>query len=318
MPYDLYPAVTELYDFPPEIRIALARSLELRNTVVPMTTVLRNNLTAAEKWDGRLIVNTDTDHVERWDAGTSQWYTLVNGNGDTMTGPLKLRDPAGYSRIELDDVGTPQGESHLIFSRNGVQRWLWYAWGAEAGANSGSDIRLISRNDAGATLKTAFDIKRSTGLVNIQGDPITPLGIASKQYADKGGIQISYGYSGYPNPGPWTPLLAQSTTGAWGLPMGSIVSNKFRVTTAGQYRVHLMSVINTSNDGTAFTNNWNIAVTANQDIWIEFARYGLAGVDVSMWKIMPSGIAFNVLYPLNFGTPVSLNAIVQLTQLSQS
>lgn len=77
MPYDLYPAVDANYDFAPEVRVALSKSLELRNTVVPMTTVLRNNLTAAEKWDGRLIVNTDTDRIERYDATALQWFEIA-------------------------------------------------------------------------------------------------------------------------------------------------------------------------------------------------------------------------------------------------
>lgn len=78
MVYNIYPAVNETYQFPPEVRGALAVSIELRNTVIPMTEVLRNNLTAPELWDGRLIVNTTSDRVNRWDSGTSQWHELAN------------------------------------------------------------------------------------------------------------------------------------------------------------------------------------------------------------------------------------------------
>ena len=78
MAYDLYPAVDEQYNFPPEVRGALAKSMELRNTVVPMTTAIRNNLAPGELWDGRVIANTTTDHLERYDSGTSQWVQIVN------------------------------------------------------------------------------------------------------------------------------------------------------------------------------------------------------------------------------------------------
>lgn len=78
MAYDLYPAVDPTYNFPPVVRAALAASAELRNTVVPMTTTLRNNLTAGEKWDGRLILNTTTDRLERWDEGLTGWQQIAD------------------------------------------------------------------------------------------------------------------------------------------------------------------------------------------------------------------------------------------------
>jgi microcystin-dependent protein len=78
MAYDLYPAVDETYNFPPEVRGALSKSVELRNTVIPMQTVTRNNLLPEELWDGRTIANTDSDHLERYDAGTSAWDPIAN------------------------------------------------------------------------------------------------------------------------------------------------------------------------------------------------------------------------------------------------
>ena len=102
MPYDLYPAVDQNYNFPPEVRQSLAVSPELRNTVVPMTTAERNNLLPSQLWDGRVITNTTTDRMERYDLGTTQWYviadstdlnTKVNKAGDIMTGPLTVVSP---------------------------------------------------------------------------------------------------------------------------------------------------------------------------------------------------------------------------------
>lgn len=77
MPYDLYPAVDENFDFAPEIRARLAVSAELRNTVVPMTETYRNNMPAGELWDGRLILNLTTDRVNRYDSGTASWKVLM-------------------------------------------------------------------------------------------------------------------------------------------------------------------------------------------------------------------------------------------------
>jgi len=78
MSYDLFPAVDSLYRFPPEVRAALAESVELRSLVIPMTNTQRNNLTGADLWDGRLVLNTTTDHINRYDGGSSSWKVIPN------------------------------------------------------------------------------------------------------------------------------------------------------------------------------------------------------------------------------------------------
>lgn len=78
MAYDFYPAVDTGYNFPPEVRAALAASTELRNTVIPMTTLVRDNLTGAEKWDGRVILNTTIDRLERWDNTGATWQQVAD------------------------------------------------------------------------------------------------------------------------------------------------------------------------------------------------------------------------------------------------
>lgn len=78
MAYDRYPAVDENFDFPPEVRQALAESAELRNTVLPLTQTQRNNLTGADLWDGRLVLNTTTDRLNRYDGGTSIWKVIAD------------------------------------------------------------------------------------------------------------------------------------------------------------------------------------------------------------------------------------------------
>lgn len=78
MAYDLYPAVDEEYNFPPEVRAALAVSEELKHNVLPMTEILRDNLTGAELWDGRLVLNTTQDRLNRYDLGTATWINVAD------------------------------------------------------------------------------------------------------------------------------------------------------------------------------------------------------------------------------------------------
>jgi microcystin-dependent protein len=75
MGYDLYPAVDEEYNFAPEVRAALATSTELRNQVVPMTETQRNNLAGDELWTGRLVLNTTTNRIDRYDG--SDWVAMT-------------------------------------------------------------------------------------------------------------------------------------------------------------------------------------------------------------------------------------------------
>jgi microcystin-dependent protein len=77
MAYELYPAVDPNFDFPPEVRARLAISIELRNTVIPMSESTRNNLTVGELWDGRLVFNTTTKRINRYTLGTTSWSVLM-------------------------------------------------------------------------------------------------------------------------------------------------------------------------------------------------------------------------------------------------
>ena len=78
MAYDLYPAVDENHNFPPVVRQALAASTELRNTVLPLTTSQRDALSGAQLWDGRTILNTTTDRINRYDLGTTSWKPVAD------------------------------------------------------------------------------------------------------------------------------------------------------------------------------------------------------------------------------------------------
>lgn len=78
MAYDKFPAVDGVtYAFPPEVMEALEKSAKLKNVAIPMTQIDRNNLAGAELWDGRLVINTDTDRVNRYDLGSTSWKSLA-------------------------------------------------------------------------------------------------------------------------------------------------------------------------------------------------------------------------------------------------
>jgi hypothetical protein len=80
MVYALYPAVDESYAFPPEVRGALAQSVELRNMVAPMTTAQRNALSGSNLWDGRIIANLDTDCLNQYRAATFTWENHITAS----------------------------------------------------------------------------------------------------------------------------------------------------------------------------------------------------------------------------------------------
>ena len=144
MAYDLYPAVDENIDFAQIVRQRLAISMELRNMVVPMTTVLRNNLMPSELWDGRLIVNTDNDHIERYDATAAQWYQIpnmsdiltqaigdaryVNTSGDEMTGSLIFNGSnRGLAFLPADAIiiqGSTGNDLYVMDYNGGVYRCI--------------------------------------------------------------------------------------------------------------------------------------------------------------------------------------------------
>lgn len=126
MPYDLYPAVDEVYNFPPEVRVALHKSIELRHTVDPMTTVLRNNLTAAEKWDGRLILNTDIDRIERYEATSAQWYIVADYNETKAAIAAVTSVPTGFRNVVRNGDMQISQRGNGPFTTNGITLDGWF------------------------------------------------------------------------------------------------------------------------------------------------------------------------------------------------
>jgi hypothetical protein len=108
----------------------------------------------------------------------------VNVAGDMMSGNLTISTATASPALTLNGI---PGTGPQIFARiNNVARWqlMLGDGGAESGANAGSDIALGGFDDAGALINYPLRIKRSSGLATVVGNPIVPLGIATKQYVD--------------------------------------------------------------------------------------------------------------------------------------
>jgi hypothetical protein len=101
MPYDFYPAVDDTYDFAPLIRQRLAVSPELRSQINPMTEPIRNSLLPTELWDGRVIVNTTTDKIERYNLETAIWHPIAEAAelNNYVTKASQPTGPTGFRNV---------------------------------------------------------------------------------------------------------------------------------------------------------------------------------------------------------------------------
>lgn len=147
MPYDLYPAVDENYEFAPEVREANALTPEFRSQVKPMTETQRNNLTGDELWNDRLIYNTTAARINRYNG--SAWVDLNT-------------EPPGI--IKMDAGATPPtGHAACkgaVVSRSGVYAALF--------------ARIGTQYNTGGELSTEFRLPNFNGRVAIgvdAGDP---------------------------------------------------------------------------------------------------------------------------------------------------
>jgi hypothetical protein len=68
-----------------------------------------------------------------------------------------------FNRITGTTLPTTNAE--ILESR----RWIMSRQVTETGGNSGSDLRILSRNDTGGVLRTNLTIQRSNGFIGING-----------------------------------------------------------------------------------------------------------------------------------------------------
>ena len=159
MPYDLYPAVDENYQFPPEVRAALAVSPEMKNTVVPMTTADRNNLTADKLWDGRVIANTATDRLEQYNVELGGWVAVANLNdliSAVPTGSIlafgSSMAPSGWALCNgsvhgsaaLEALLTAGGHSNPTLTPNLTDRFILGKGGALPSSGGAATVKLTA------------------------------------------------------------------------------------------------------------------------------------------------------------------------------
>jgi microcystin-dependent protein len=138
MSYDLYPAVDEDLKFAPEVRAANAATPEFRSQVVPLTQTQRNNLTGDELWDNRLIFNTTTDRIDRYDEGSTTWIQVT-------TEPAGIIKEYGGDTAPAYHVMADGG----LLSRTGIYANLFSVFGTKynigSGGEDGTNFRLPNR-----------------------------------------------------------------------------------------------------------------------------------------------------------------------------
>lgn len=111
MAYDRFAAVDEDGLFPPEVLDALAASTQLanaRNGVTPMTTTERDALSGIALWEGRVILNTTDDRIQRYEGGV--WKSISD-----------LSDLADYALADHTHGTMGAAVNHLAILTNWSQ-----------------------------------------------------------------------------------------------------------------------------------------------------------------------------------------------------
>lgn len=186
--------------------------------------------------------------------------------GDTMTNRLNIV-PANNSNPLALKGGTADGCYISLFPKAADQA----SRGAFVGfGNTGQPTFTISNEYADGNIR----FLTNGGELIAQADPVSALGVATKQYVDGGGISYKFTYGSNPASVAWYDLTSPVVYGAsWGKSLGSIVSNKFRVTTAGVYRFTAQFNVRITGDSHPVVSTGLIRLTANTDIWPRFLSY---------------------------------------------
>jgi hypothetical protein len=117
---------------------------------------------------------------------------LNESGGNISSGPIWANGNVQASGLvtgsELDvDHATA---SNLIWKRNGLNRWVFSASGAESTGLIGSDLALNTYTNAGAYSDSVLKVTRATGAVDffkpvsLPADPTTDLQASTKKYVD--------------------------------------------------------------------------------------------------------------------------------------
>ena len=172
------------------------------------------------------------------DASVTGGYLPLTGG--TLTGALHGEFAQFKRNVSIQSelsINTKAGqtmasvESYLNDDTGEIIHGLWSMFlgdgSPETGGNTGSDFALKARPDdrESPTTIDALRIARSTGLATVIGDPVDPLGIATKQYVDA--------QAGGGGGGDFLPLTGGVLTGALQLPNGTNAAPALAFATAG-------------------------------------------------------------------------------------
>lgn len=118
MAYDRYPAVDETCNFPPEVVTALSKQEELRGTILSMTTIERDALSGSDLWMGRVVFNTTTSRLNRYNSITTTWYAVTDENDDDLAANIPSLRSLGDGELQA----TPGNDSRLVHTCTSTTR----------------------------------------------------------------------------------------------------------------------------------------------------------------------------------------------------
>lgn len=109
-----FAGVDDNLDFPPEIRIALAASPELRNTIVSMSQAARDNLKEENLWHGRPIYNRNKKIIEIFNAEEYRWIQYFAEDSTFPVPPLPWDDQFNLPQEVIERLSQSDEFKHLI------------------------------------------------------------------------------------------------------------------------------------------------------------------------------------------------------------
>jgi hypothetical protein len=112
--------------------------------------------------------------------------------GVPFTGDVVVKEDT--PSITLD--GKDGFKNSIVGQKGSKNRWEIVLGNAtlETGSDVGSDFELINYADDGSLIGDVFFGSRATGLMTVKGNPVTALGIATKQYADAIAVSTAANY----------------------------------------------------------------------------------------------------------------------------
>lgn len=116
MSVPLFAGVDNDKNFPPEIREQLAKSDELKFTIVPMSETQKDNLSEKDLWHGRVIYNLNKKAIETWNSITKTWNLSLTSN---YTPPVPTPPWDRYYRLPKvvrDRLALTSDFKHMIVS----------------------------------------------------------------------------------------------------------------------------------------------------------------------------------------------------------